>query len=61
MNENLDLLNTYCFMDSIKTKEHTISGLSAHLVWASKYRYSVLEGDIKIRCRTLLIQICEAE
>ena len=31
------------------------------IVWATKYRYSVLEGDIKLRCRTILIQICEAE
>ena len=36
-------------------------GLSAHIVWVTKYRYAVLGGDIKIRCRTLLIQICEAE
>ena len=27
----------------------------------TKYRYAVLEGDIKMRCRSLLIQICEAE
>ena len=40
---------------------HTVSRLTAHIVWSTKYRYSVLEGDIKIRCRTILIQICEAE
>lgn len=32
-----------------------------HIVLVTKYRYSVLEGDIKLRCRSLLIQICEAE
>ena len=31
------------------------------LVWSTKYRHAVLGGDIKLRCRTLLIQICEAE
>jgi len=27
----------------------------------TKYRYKVLTGDIKERCRALIIQICEAE
>jgi len=40
---------------------HTVSRLSCHLVWSTKYRYKVLNGDIKKRCRELLIQICEAE
>ncbi|GAA4112352.1 IS200/IS605-like element ISDra9 family transposase [Aquimarina addita] len=40
---------------------HTVSRLTAHLVWSTKYRYSVLQGDIQIRCRSLLIQICESE
>lgn len=40
---------------------HTVSRLSAHIVWVTKYRKKVLEGDIKIRCRDLLKQICDAE
>lgn len=40
---------------------HTVSRLTVHLVWVTKYRYKVLEGDIKIRCRTLIKQICDAE
>jgi putative transposase len=28
---------------------------------STKYRYHVLTGDIKVRCRDLLIQICDAE
>jgi putative transposase len=40
---------------------HTVSRLTAHIVWVTKYRYKVLEGDIKNRCRTLIKQICEAE
>jgi len=35
--------------------------LTVHIVWATKYRYKVLQGDIKQRCRTILQQICEAE
>jgi putative transposase len=40
---------------------HTVSRLTAHLVWITKYRYDVLKGDIQIRCRELIIQICDAE
>ena len=40
---------------------HTISQLTVHIVWVTKYRYPVLTGDIQKRCRQLLIQICDAE
>lgn len=40
---------------------HTVSRLTAHLVWITKYRYEVLKGDIQTRCRELIIQICDAE
>ena len=48
-------------MESQRSNGHTVSQLTAHLVWSTKYRYPVLDGDIKVRCRTILIQICEAE
>jgi len=54
--------NVYlCLMDFQRTNGHIVSRLTVHIVWVTKYRYSVLQGDIKLRCRTLLIQICEAE
>jgi putative transposase len=40
---------------------HTITRLQAYIVWITKYRYPVLVGDIKVRCRDLLLQICDAE
>ena len=40
---------------------HTVSRLTAHIVWVTKYRYAVLQGDVQLRCRNLLRQICEAE
>ena len=40
---------------------HTVSRLTVHIVWSTKYRYSVLKGDIQVRCRKLLIQLCDAE
>ena len=48
-------------MEYPRSNGHTVSRLTVHVVWSTKYRYSVLEGDIKQRCRTLLIQICDAE
>ena len=40
---------------------HSISRLSAHLVWVTKYRYPVLKGAIQKRCRELIMQICDSE
>ena len=40
---------------------HTVSRLTVHLVWVTKYRYKVLAGDIQKRCRELLIQVCDTE
>ena len=47
--------------DYQRSNGHTVSSMTVHIVWSTKYRYSVLQGDIKRRCRSLLIQICEAE
>ncbi len=48
-------------MGEQRSGEHSASSLSVHIVWSTKYSYYVLKGDIQIRCRTLLIQICDAE
>ncbi len=40
---------------------HTVTRLTVHLVWVTKYRYQVLKGEIQRRCRELIIQICDAE
>lgn len=40
---------------------HSVTRLTAHVVWVTKYRYPVLRGDIQRRCRELIIQICDAE
>ena len=44
-----------------RSNGHTVSRLTVHIVWSTKYRYPVLEGDIKQRCRRILIQVCDAE
>ena len=48
-------------MEEYRHGSHSVSRLSAHLVWVTKYRYHVLKGDVQIRCRDLVVQICNAE
>ncbi len=40
---------------------HTITRMTVHLIWVTKYRYPVLQGDIQVRCRALIMQICDTE
>ncbi len=48
-------------MEYLRRSSHTVSCISVHLVWVTKYRYHVLKGDVQRRCRDLLIQICDSE
>jgi putative transposase len=48
-------------MEEYRKCSHTVSRMSAHIVWVTKYRYHVLKGDIQIRCRDLLVQVCNSE
>jgi putative transposase len=48
-------------MIEYRKNSHTVSQMSAHIVWVTKYRYHVLKGDIQQRCRDLIIQICNSE
>ncbi len=38
---------------------HTVYNLEYHFVWVTWYRYHVLTGDIKIRVRELIRQVCQ--
>jgi len=40
---------------------HTISRLSAHIIWCTKYRYKVLDGEVQSRCRDIMVQVCNSE
>jgi len=48
-------------MEHNRTGSHSVSRLTAHIVWVTKYRYHVLKGDVQVRCRDLVVQICNAE
>ena len=38
--------------------EHTIVDLKYHFVWKTKYSYKVLNGDIGLRARAVIREIC---
>jgi putative transposase len=48
-------------MVDYRRMSHSVSNLSVHLVWVTKYRYPVLQGDVQQRTRDLIIQICNSE
>ena len=48
-------------MEKYRYGGHTVTRLTVHLVWVTKYRYQILTGDIQKRCRTILIQICDTD
>ena len=48
-------------MIEYRRTSHSVSKMSVHLVWVTKYRYQVLQGDIQQRTRDLIIQICNSE
>ena len=39
---------------------HSVYQLQVHLVFCTKYRYRVLRGEIQVRCRDLIRQVCDA-
>ena len=40
---------------------HTVTWLTVHIVWVTKYRYEGFESRLQERCRVLVRQICESE
>ena len=48
-------------MGNYRHSGHSVTKLTVHIVWITKYRYPVLKGSIQKRCRTLILQICDSE
>ena len=48
-------------MQSFKSGSHTVWDCTYHIVWITKYRFSVLSGDIGERCRELLREIAQSQ
>jgi REP element-mobilizing transposase RayT len=47
-------------MEDYKRGSHTVWDCKYHLVWMTKYRYQVLEGEVGQRCRELLREIAQS-
>lgn len=48
-------------VEKYRNNAHTVTLLTVHIVWVTKYRYPVLKGDIQSRCRELIKQTCMTE
>jgi putative transposase len=46
-------------MEGVRRGSHNVHELHVHLVWGTKYRYKVLGGDIQLRCRDVIRQVCD--
>lgn len=47
-------------MPEYRKGSHTIHDLKYHIVWVTKYRYKVLNGEIAQRTRDIIRQVCES-
>jgi putative transposase len=46
-------------MVEYRKNAHSIWDVKYHIVWITKYRYKVLRGEIAVRARELMRQICQ--
>lgn len=47
-------------MEHYRRSSHTVYDLKFHLVWITKYRKPVLTGEVAIRMRELVREVCKA-
>ena len=47
-------------MVDYRKSSHAIYDIKYHIIWVTKYRYKVLQGEIARKLRELLMQGCEA-
>ena len=45
-------------MPDYRTGAHTVYGIKYHVVWVTKYRFPVLSGEIAVRARDIIRDIC---
>ena len=48
-------------MENYKSGSHTRHDLKVHVVWITKYRKAVLSGEVALRVRQLIREICAVE
>ena len=47
-------------MAEYRSSGHSVYDIKYHFVWITKYRYQVLRGDVGLRARDLIREICMA-
>ncbi len=57
--ENLQILVYDIQMTDYTHGQHTVYHHRYHIVWITKYRYRVLQGDLRLRVRTIIAQVAE--
>jgi putative transposase len=45
-------------MKEYRKGAHTVYDIKYHLVWVTKYRYAVLRGEIAVRVRDIIREVC---
>ena len=48
-------------MEHYRKSSHTVFDIKYHIVWITKYRKPILRGDIAVRVRDLIREICKAK
>ena len=48
-------------MGHYRRSNHTVYDLKYHLVWITKYRKPILKGEIAVRLRELIREICKSK
>ena len=44
--------------DGYQRGSHTVTDLKYHFVWRTKYSYGVLRGEVAMRVRDIIREIC---
>ena len=47
-------------MKNYRKGSHTVHDIKYHFVWITKYRYKILQGDISLRIRSIIREVCMA-
>jgi REP-associated tyrosine transposase len=47
-------------MENYRKTSHSVYDLNYHLVWITKYRKPVFFGDVAVRLRELIREICKS-
>lgn len=45
-------------MSEYRKGAHTVYDIKYHVVWTTKYRYQILRGELGVRCRDLIREVC---